>query len=162
MIQNPWIMSAIIVLLCLVVLRSRMKRKILEKDIEQLRQQSSAQTPSTPLHLSTVVSQLVAEGRVIPGMENMEFVRRSASKSESSVSITLSHTHTHTHTHIHTRTHSRTHTHARTHSHQNSHTHAHTHAHTKTHTHTYTHTHTHTHTLVYIKLYYVNARILSE
>ena len=92
-VWSPYLLGTVIVLLCAAVLRSRWKRKGLEADIELLRQQtSSAQTPSTPQSLDTVVSKLVAEGCMPPGVEDMlseQFARRSASKSESSVSIAV-------------------------------------------------------------------------
>lgn len=84
-------MAIVIVVLVALVVRSRRKRKILEHDILELRQQSSSVplTPSTPLvDLEPVPAELVGDPwRDTLGGEGV--VRKNSSKSESSVSGTF-------------------------------------------------------------------------
>ena len=81
-------MAVVILVLAALVVRSRRKRKILEHDILELRQQSSSVTltPSTPLvDLEAVADELL--GRTLRGpYGRVGVVRKSCSKSESSVS----------------------------------------------------------------------------
>lgn len=84
-------MAIVIVVLVALVVRSRRKRKILEHDILELRQQSSSVplTPSTPLvDLEAVRAELVGD----PWQDSLGgegVVRKNSSKSESSVSGTF-------------------------------------------------------------------------